>query len=114
MTEKIERQQYIEGPWDRVSGEVPLSGFELEGWKDNLDKMYGDKNWTAVPAEGKPENFYITASPDTSSVYAGMARKYDQEGTLDHPVVQERLGQIALQELGPVNQPDTHVKPTAA
>ena len=113
MTEKTEKQQYIEGPWNRVSGEVPLSSFELEIWKDNLDKMYGDKNWAAVPVEDKPENFYITASPDTSSVYAGMARKYDQEGVLDQPVVQERLGQIAIQELGPVKPPNVHVNPTA-
>jgi hypothetical protein len=105
-----EKQQHLEGPWNRVGGSVPLSEFELEGWKDNLDKMYGEEHWRAVPTNEQSKQFYIAVSPDTDSVYAGMARSFDKQGMLDDPYVQEILAKRALEEHGPVTDPST-VKP---
>jgi hypothetical protein len=105
-----EKQQYLEGPWNRVSGPVPLSEFELEGWKDNLDKMYGEEHWRAVPTNEQSKQFDIAVSPDTDSVYAGVARSFDRQGMLDDPYVQEILAKRALEEHGPVTDPST-VKP---
>jgi hypothetical protein len=106
-----EKQQYLEGPWERVSGPDPLTEFELEGWRDNLDKMYGAENWQAVPTDEQSKQFNIVASPDTDSVYAGMARSFDKKGTSDEPHIQEILAKRALDEHGPVQQSTTPTKP---
>src|ERR1044071_9140744 len=95
-----EKQQYLEGPWQRVSGPEPLNQFVLDGWKENLNNMYGEANWQAVPVKDKPDHFHITASPDYNSVYAAMARKYDREGKSDNPLIQSILADQALKEHG--------------
>ena len=102
MTEK---QQYHEGPWKRVSGDVPLDAQDLENWGDDLNKMYAPEDWVAAPVAGKEGKFDIVVSPDINSVYAGVARKADREGLAGHPsadpMVQDALARIALQEARP-------------
>lgn len=97
-----EKQQYHEGPWQRISGPVPLSGQELESWRGNLNKMYAPEDWRAAPVAGTDGKFDIVVSPDIHSVYAGVARKADREGRGDYPAdhlqTQENLGRLALKE----------------
>lgn len=104
MSEKTEKQQYFEGPWQRVSGPTPLTAQELNGWRDDLNRMYAPEDWAAVPRADEPGQFDIVVSPDDQSVYAGMARVADQEGVAGHPSsdprVQENLGRILLEETG--------------
>jgi hypothetical protein len=105
MSEKLSgnsKQQYLEGPWNRVSGDAPLTHFELDGWKEDLDKMYGEANWQASPNTENPDAYDIAVSPDHNSVYATMARNVDKEGLgglpESHPAVKAILGQVALEE----------------
>lgn len=100
-----QKQQYLEGPWNRVSGDVPLTQFELDGWKEDLDKIYGEANWQAPPSAENPNAYDITVSPDYNSLYANMARDVEKEGLgglpASDPAVQAVLGRVALEEAQP-------------
>jgi hypothetical protein len=106
MSEKpTSKQQYVEGPWQTVSGNTPMNTTILEGWKSNLDNTYGSHNWRATPVEGKPDKFTVETSPDVDNpnteLYSEMARWADQEGNTEHPVMQQKLGELALHNYEP-------------
>ncbi len=105
-TPNNEKQQYLEGPWNRVSGNTPFTQGDLSGLRENLDQMYGEANWQASPNAENPGKYDIVVSPDNNSVYATMARNVDRKGGLgnlppDNPTVKEILGRVALQEAQP-------------
>lgn len=73
-------KQYSEGPWQRVSGEVPFTQDDVEGLQDILTNMYGEGNWHAQPtSEDRGEGFDILVSPDKQNLDALLARKADEE-----------------------------------
>lgn len=103
---KNEKQQYLEGPWNRVSGDAPFTATEIKDWKEDLDNMYGDANWQASPNAQNPDAYDVAVSPDHSSVYAAMARNIDGKGGLGElppsdPAVKAILGHVALEEAQP-------------
>lgn len=102
-----EKQQYLEGPWNRVTGDSPLTQTELGDWKEDLGKMYGEANWQASPNKQNPDSYDIVVSPDRQSIYAGVARNVDRTGKLgefsaDHSVVKAFLGQLAIGDEQPL------------
>jgi hypothetical protein len=117
MSEKLsknEKQQYLEGPWNRVSGNVPLTQFELDGWKEDLDKMYGEANWQALPNTKNSDAYDITVSPDHNNVYAAVVRNVDKEGLgglpASDPAVKAILGQVALEEAQTQTHQSAHIE----
>jgi hypothetical protein len=91
-------QQYIEGPWARVSGETPLESWELKALSPTLDSVYGAANWNAHPVDGQENAYAITVSPDAFSTYASVARGLDEAGMGGHPSIRQSLQDLAIAE----------------
>lgn len=94
-------QQYIQGPWKRISGATPLSDWELKILGPTFDLAYGAGNWGAhpvAPDERQRGGYGITVSPDAHSVYALVKRHMDEGGLGDRPAIQQGLQDLARKE----------------
>lgn len=102
------RQQYLEGPWKKISGEIPLDQDELSAFADDLDMAYGRDNWFAQEA-GSAGQYDILVSPDSESEYAIIARKTDEKnaGSEPNPSEAKYLRDLAIEESkGLLDEPD--------
>ncbi|HEV2402731.1 MAG TPA: hypothetical protein VGS08_00875 [Candidatus Saccharimonadales bacterium] len=101
--------QYIEGPWKRISGDTPLSDWELKALGPTFDLAYGSGNWDAhsIAADERQRGGYaITVSPDAHNVYALTARRMDEQGPGDNTHIQLQQGLRNLAKAEGHLQPD--------